>query len=331
MKIIVDAFGGDNAPLAVLEGCRQALDAEGQGLTIVLTGPQEAIEACAAEHKISLAGMEIRPAPRIFEMEMEPHTILRENSDTSLGVGLKALAAGEGDAFVSAGSTGALMVGATLFVKRIRGVRRAAIGTVLPSDQGPFLLLDAGANAECTAEMLENFAVLGDAYMRKVLGVAEPKVGLANIGTESTKGDTLRQEAYQRLQALPGIRFTGNIEAREVPKGECQVVVTDGFTGNIMLKLFEGVAGTLLEMLKDVFKKNPLTMLGAVLVSKGLLGLKKKMDYAEYGGAPLLGIDGVVIKAHGSANAKAFRFAIRQARRCLENHMVQTIKENLTA
>ncbi len=329
MTIIVDAFGGDNAPLAVIKGCRLAADK--LGVRISLAGSRDTIESCAAEAKISLDGLDILEAPRVFEMSFEPTSILKENSDTSMAVGLKALAEKKGEAFVSAGSTGALLVGATLIAKRIRGVRRAAIAAVLPTPKRPFLLLDSGANAECTAEMLEHFALLGSIYSAKVLGVERPEVALANIGTEPNKGDPLRQEAYQRLQANPRLNFTGNIEAREIPKGACDVVVADGFTGNIILKLYEGLAGTLMGIIKGAFKKNPLSMLGALFAGPSLLGVKKQMDYSEYGGAPLLGINGVVIKAHGSSNAKAIFNAIRQAKACVDGRVVEIIKESLGA
>jgi len=336
MKIIVDAFGGDHAPLEILKGARRAQDK--LGMTIVLAGDEEKIKACAAENRISLEGMEFLHAPAVFEMDYDPGSIMKEHSDTSMAIGLKALAAkdakasydakaSQGDAFVSAGSTGALIVGATLIVRRIRGVRRAAIGAVMPGASAPFLLLDAGANNECTAEMLVNFAVLGSVYARKVLGIESPRVALANNGTEEHKGDPLRQETYQALKELPGINFTGNIEAREIPLGGCDVVVADGFTGNIILKLYEGMGKMMQGKLKKMFL-NPLGVVGALFVARGLLRIQKQMDYKEYGGAPLLGLNSVVIKAHGSSDAKAVFAAIRQAKRCVEGDMVGAIKEH---
>jgi len=329
MNIIVDAFGGDNAPLEILRGCRKAADK--LGVAIVLAGPDENIRACAKENKISLEGMEILHSPAIFEMDYEPQTILREHGDTSMAVGLKTLASDREryDAFVSAGSTGALMVGATLIVKRIRGVRRAAIAAVMPSADKPFVLLDAGANAECSAEMLGHFALLGSAYARHVLGAQMPRVGLINIGTEDSKGDPLRQEAHALLKALPGIHYIGNIEAREIPLGGCDVAVADGFTGNVMLKLYEGTGKMFTGLLKGLFLGSPLGWLSAAPAAPGLLKLKRHMDYKEYGGAPLLGINGVVIKAHGSSDAKAIFHAIRQAKACVEGKVVESIREGL--
>jgi len=266
-------------------------------------------------------------------MDYEPTSILREHNDTSMAVGLKALA-GQGyeskyDAFVSAGSTGALLVGATLIVKRIRGVRRAAIAAVMPSAERPFVLLDAGANAECTAEMLGHFALLGSAYARHVLGIENPRVGLVNIGTEEKKGDHLRQETYQALSESKSVNFIGNIEARELPLGGCDVAVADGFTGNVILKLYEGMGKMFTGKLKGLFLGNPLGWLSAPFAAPGLLKLKKQMDYKEYGGAPLLGVSGVVIKAHGSSDAKAIFNAIRQAKACVEGDVVGMIKEGL--
>ena len=327
MRIIIDAFGGDHAPLEVIKGSRRAAD-KFKDVQMVLAGPSETIRACAKEAKISLKGMEILEAPGVFEMHYDPKLIVKECSDTSMAAGLLALAEDRADAFVSAGSTGALVVGSTLIVKRIKGVRRGGIGVILNSAKTPFLLLDAGANAECSAEMLVHFAMLGSIYMQAALGIEQPRVGLANIGTEESKGDALRQETYKLLAANEHINFTGNIEAREIPLGGCDVVVTDGFTGNMLLKLYEGMAKMMTDKFNHVFA-NPLGVLGLPAVLPGMRGLKKQIDYKEQGGAPILGIDGVVIKAHGSSDAKAFYNAIRQARLCVEGEMVLKMKEGL--
>lgn len=322
MKIIADAFGGDHAPLAVLQGCEMAV--RELGVEILLTGDQAKIEVCARENNISLTHMEILHAPDVMGMEDAPTSIAKEKSETSMAVGLKALAAGEGDAFVSAGSTGALVVGATLLVKRIRGVRRAAIASVLPSNGAPFLLMDCGANTECTAQMIDQFGAMGSFYMQRVLGVTRPRVGLANIGVEKTKGGPLQLEAYSLMEAAP-YHFIGNVEARDVPFGACDVLVADGFTGNMLLKMYEGVAGAMMVNIKAIFKKNLLTKLGALMVKNGLMDFKKRMDYTEFGGAPLLGIAKPVIKAHGSSNAKAFCSAIRQAKQFHETGVIGEI------
>lgn len=322
MKIIADAFGGDNAPLEILKGCEMAV--RELGVDLLLTGDEAKIMACAQENGISLDHMELLHAPDIMGMEDAPTSIAKEKGDTSMAVGLKALAAGRGGAFVSAGSTGALVVGATLLVKRIRGVRRAAIASVLPSNGAPFLLMDCGANVECTAQMLDQFGAMGSFYMQKVLGVKQPRVGLANIGAEKTKGGPLQLEAYPLMEASD-YHFIGNVEARDVPFGACDVLVADGFTGNMLLKMYEGVAGAMMANIKGIYKKNLLTKLSALMIKNGLMDFKKRMDYTEFGGAPLLGISKPVIKAHGSSNAKAFCSAIRQAKQFGETGVIENI------
>ncbi|MCI8441833.1 MAG: phosphate acyltransferase PlsX [Provencibacterium sp.] len=311
MKIIVDAFGGDHAPRAVMEGCAMAV-AE-YGIEVLLVGDRARIEQCAQENGISMEGISIEHAPGIMPVEAEPTDIRKKYADSSLAVGLQKLTKQEGDALVSAGSTGALVVGASLMVGRIKGIKRAAIGTLIPTFNGAYLLLDSGANAECRPEMLQQFAVMGSAYMQALQGVAAPRVGLINIGSEPNKGTPLQQESYQLLQNSP-IHFIGNVEPRELPGWACDVAVADGFTGNVVLKLTEGVALSFAGEIKRMLKANTFTMFAALLMRKNLQEFKKKMDYTEHGGAPLMGISRPVIKAHGSSNAKAFKNAIRQAR-----------------
>ena len=327
MKIIVDAFGGDNAPLEILKGCRSAAD--DFKVEIILVGDEEKIYSCANQNGIKLDGMEILDAPDVMLMTDSPSEVLKSKKNSSIAVGLQALADGKGDAFVSAGSTGALVMGATFLVKRIKGVKRPAIGSVLPSNDKPFLLLDCGANADCTAEHLKQFAQMGSIYMEKFVKCKSPRVALANIGTEDSKGDRLRHEAFSLLKDCSDINFIGNVETRDVPYGCCDVLVADGFTGNIILKLYEGVAGAMMDNIKSIFKKSSITMLAAMMVKGGLLGLKMRMDYSEFGGAPLLGVNGVVIKAHGSSDAKALRNAIRQAKTCAEMDVVGTIARSV--
>ncbi len=327
MRIIADAFGGDNAPLEILKGCRDAVSE--LSVDILLTGDKEKIEHCAAENGISLDRMEILHAPDVFLMEDEPKEILKGRSESSMAAGLRALAEGKGDAFVSAGSTGALVVGATFIVKRIKGIKRIAIGSVIPSSKGPVLLLDAGANAECHAEYLAQFAQMGHAFMQNGMGIKNPKTGLANIGTEPTKGDTLRLEAFSLLSSLEGINFAGNIEARDIAYGECDVVVADGFTGNIMIKMYEGVAGALLKEIKGIYSKNFVSKLSYLAVKPGFSAFRHKMDYKEYGGAPLLGVNGTVVKAHGSCDARAFKNAIRQATQAIRSDVTGCIAQSV--
>ncbi len=326
MLIIVDAFGGDHAPLEILRGCEQAI--EELGVKILLTGSETEIIRCAAENKISLASMQILDAPDIMRMTDNPTDILKAKGNTSLAVGLKALAAGEGSAFVSAGSTGALVIGATFIVKRIQGIKRAAIASVMPTNAGPTMLIDMGANVDCTAEYLNQFAIMGDIYMKKIMDFPSPRIALANIGTEAAKGGKLQLEAYDLMKAA-NYNFIGNIEARDIPFGCCEVVVADGFTGNIILKMYEGVAGAMMGNLKAIYKKNLLTKMSALMVKNGLTDFKNKMDYTEFGGAALMGVNKTVIKAHGSSNAKAIKNAIRQAKIFTEQEVAKAIKDSL--
>ena len=323
-KIIVDAFGGDNAPLAALKGAELAV--KELGVNIVLVGSEPEIHRVALQNDISLVGMEIIHAPAIFDMHDEPTSVLKENGDTSLAVGLKALAEGKGDAMVSAGSTGALAVGTTFITKRIKGIKRPAIATVIPTPKSRFLLVDAGANAECRPEMLLSFGVMGAKYVELSMGVKNPRVGLLNNGTEDTKGDKLRVETYQLLKNSP-LNFVGNIEAREVMSDKCDVLVTDGFSGNIVLKLSEGVALSFYGLIKQAFVRGTISKLAALMVKKNLRSMKKLMDYSEVGGAPLLGVKKAVIKAHGSSNERAFKNAIRQANAFASSGAITAISE----
>lgn len=327
MHILIDAFGGDNAPLAVLQGALDAVRAYGVSITVV--GDTEKIRACAAENKLDISALSVLHAPDVFAMETQPTEILKSGKNTSMAVGLQALADGKGDAFVSAGSTGALLVGATFLVKRIKGVKRPVIGGVMPTADQPFILVDTGANVECTVPMLCQFAVLGNIYMQKILGVSSPRVALANIGTEETKGTKLQVEAYQALSALPDIRFTGNIEVRDIAFGKADVVVADGFTGNVILKMYEGVAKMMTTQLKAMFKKNPLTMLSYLGVKSGMDAFAEKMNYKKYGGAPIIGVQKTVIKAHGSSDAYAIQNAVRQAMDCVEGDVTGAVSAAL--
>ena len=236
MNILIDAFGGDHAPLEVIQGAVRAV--QELGVTVTLVGAENQIRQCAEEHHLSLDGLQILHAPAVFDIHEEPSTLLKQHADSSMAVGMQALHDGNGDAFVSAGSTGALLMGATFLVKRIRGVKRAALAPILPTATTPFMLLDAGANNDCRPEMLVQFAVMGSAYMERVMGIPQPKVKLLNVGAEETKGRELDLEAYRLLEQAP-VHFCGNVEARELPFGVADVVVADGFTGNIALKLYE--------------------------------------------------------------------------------------------
>ncbi len=310
MKIAVDAFGGDNAPLDVIKGA--ALAVEEYGAKIILTGDENIIKKVAQENNISLDNIEIVHTTDIIEVTDEPTDILNVHAQSSMAVAMKLVVDDKAQAFVSAGSTGAAVVGASLIIKRIKGIKRVAISPIIPSQSGCYILLDGGANLDVRADMLVQFAMMGSIYMNKIIGVNTPRIGLVNVGEEETKGRDLQLDTYELLKNSK-LNFIGNIEARDVPLGKADVVVTDGFTGNVILKLTEGVAKQIMTLLKSVFTSSIVGKLSALLVMGEMKKLKKKMDYTEYGGAALLGASKPVIKAHGSSNAYAFKNAIRQA------------------
>ncbi len=326
MKIIVDAFGGDNAPLEIIKGCSLAV--EEYGYNIVIVGPRDRIENVANENSISLKNMEIVNADEIITMEDSADSVVKTKKDSSMAVGLKLLSKGEGDAFISAGNSGALVVGATLLVKRIKGIRRCAFAPILPKDEGFFMLIDSGANVECKPEMLYQFGAMGSIYMNKVMGINRPRVGLANVGTEEHKGSELQHSSFKLLKDSD-LNFIGNIEARNIPIDAADVVVSDGFTGNIILKMYEGVALTLLNKIKELFKKNLKTKLAASLVISDMKELKKQIDYNEFGGAPIIGISKPVFKAHGSAKAKTFKSALKLTASYVESNVISEISAEL--
>lgn len=327
MKIILDAMGGDNAPAEILKGAAAAT-AAWPDVEILAVGDAEKIAACVKENAIEMKNIEIVNATEVIEMCDEPAKAVRAKKDSSMVVGLRMLAEGRGDAFVSAGSTGALHVGASLIVRTVKGVKRPALATVIPG-KTPFLLLDCGANVECRASMLEAFGVMGSVYMNKVMGLEQPRVALVNNGAEESKGTPTYVEAHQLLKNNKAIHFVGNIEPRDIPAGHADVVVADGFTGNVVLKLTEGLAKYFGSKLKEMFKKSLGTKVGYLLLKGGVADFKKSMDADEYGGAPLLGTRRPVIKAHGSSNARAIQNAIRQARLCVENDLCGVMAESL--
>lgn len=326
MKIIVDCFGGDNAPSEILKG--SALAVKELDVDIVLTGDKEKIEKCARENNISLERMEIEDCPDIITMEDDAKSVLKAKSNSSMAVGFRLLNEGRGDAFVSAGNTGAIAVGATLITKRIKGIIRPAIASVMPSVTTPFVLMDCGANAQCRSEMLCQFALLGSIYMEKIMGVKNPKVALANNGSESTKGTPLQIETYEKLSE-GNLNFVGNIEGRAIPFGEADVVVADGFSGNLILKTYEGSAKALMGSIKNIFTRNLRSKLAYLAIKDGIDDLKTQFDYKEYGGAVMLGVKKPVVKAHGSADARTFKNAIRQAVLFLSHDLISTIENQL--
>ena len=330
MKIIVDMMGGDNAPLAVLEGAAQAV--KEYGVQILGVGNEELVRRTAADNNIPLDGIELVNCTEVIEMCDEPARAIRQKKDSSIVVGLNLLKEGKGDAFVSAGSTGALHVGASLIVRTLRGVKRPALATMVPAKKQAYLLLDCGANVECRPEMLAAFAVMGSCYVNKVEGRTSPSVALANNGAEESKGDTLRRETYQKLKEAGEaghFNFTGNIEAKEAMLGECDVIVADGYSGNIMLKSIEGTGKLLSIKLKEMLMHSTGTKLAALLL-KGQLGdFKKMLDANEVGGTALLGISKPVVKAHGSASEVGICNAVRQAMEVARSGIIDDIAQNI--
>ena len=318
MKIILDAMGGDNAPQAPVLGAIEAVKKYGSQITLV--GRGEEILNVLRENGIAdlPKGLEIANADDVVDMHDDPAAVIHKRKNSSMVVGLKMLADGQGDAFISAGSTGALLTGATLLVKRVKGLRRAAMGPAMPNKAGgKTIIVDCGANAECTPEFLLQFGIVGSLHAKKSLGIENPRVGLLNIGTEDSKGTPLQKEAYGLLQAASEqgvINFIGNVEGRDVLLGGVDVVVCDGFSGNVLLKSIEGTAYFMGSLMKHkIFKRNIFSMIGYLFCKPGVDEVMKMMDYREIGGTQFLGIKKPVIKAHGSSDALAFRNAVRQA------------------
>lgn len=328
MRIAIDAFGGDNAPLEIVKGAAAAsLEYK---VDITLTGNEKVIKKIIEENDLKFFGeLKIVHTVDVIDMHDEPTSLLKAHSESSMALCFKEVAEDRADAFVSAGSTGAVVVGGTLLIKRIKGIKRPALAGLIPSPNGHYMLMDMGANAECRPEMLCQFGIMASAYLKGVEGKENATIGLLNIGTEDTKGTELQTEAYKLLSQAP-INFVGNIESREMPKGVCDAVITDGFTGNIALKLIEGTAITFFKLVKNALYKNIFNKLAALVIKKDLYSLKSMMDSSEVGGAPLLGVRKTVIKAHGNSDAKAIKNAVRQAVTFTEKGVIENISAALS-
>ncbi len=326
MKIIIDAFGGDNAPLEIIKG--SALAVKELGAEIILTGNEAEIKRVASENNISLENIQIEDCDEVITMEDEPIAVRKTKKNSSMAVGFRLLNEGKGDAFISCGNSGALCVGATTIAGRIKGIKRTAFAPVLPSNSGFFMLLDGGANVDARPEMLYQFALMGSVYMERVMGVKNPRIGLANVGTEEHKGNDLYRETF-KLLSDSNLNFVGNVEGRDLSEGVCDVVVCDGFTGNLILKTYEGVAITLMKKMKHMFTDSVKGKLAAVLTMKHLKELKKKFDYNQYGGAPILGSAKPVFKAHGDSKAVTIRFAVELSMNYVKGNAIEIISSSL--
>ena len=325
MKMIIDCMGGDHAPLEMLKG---VIDAKAElGGDYLLVGHKTQLETLAKENGLDISGFEILHAETVITME-DDSMAFREKKDSSMTLALRALANGEGDAMVSCGNTGALFAGASLTVRRIKGVHRAALAAVLPF-KPPVLLLDCGANVTVQPDFLVQFATMGSAYMKALYGLENPRVGLLNNGAEEHKGTPIQTEAYQLLKSCPDINFVGNVEGNRAAFDACDVLVTDGFTGNVFLKTLEGMGKMFASRMKGIFYSSLMTKLAALVVKKPFMQFKKEMDVKEHGGSPILGLRKPVIKAHGSSDARAFKNAIRQAMKFAESGATATIEELL--
>lgn len=327
MRLIIDIMSGDNAPLEMLLGVDRAAKQDfSKEVSYTLVGDENIIKSLAAEHKIDISNYEIIHTDIVLTMEDDPLVIMREKKNSSLGIGLQLLAKGEGDAFVSAGNTGALFSGSSLIVKRVPGIQRAGIGALMPLTN-PVMLIDSGASVKPNEDYMVGFAVMGNAYMKALYGVETPRVALVNNGTEEHKGTELQQAAYEKLSKSTLVNFIGNIEGNRLPLGGCDVAVTDGFTGNVVLKTIEGMGKLLSGEIKAMFGSGLGGALAYLLMRKKLKNFKKKFDAKEHGGAPILGLSKTVIKAHGSSDARAFSNAIRQAVNCVNSGVVDIIAE----
>ncbi len=327
MRIGFDAMGGDNAPFETVKGAVEALEIlEGD---VVLFGNEDKIKEQLKQYTYDNNRISVVHTTEVVENEDKPVKAIKQKSDSSMVVGLKALRKGDVDAFVSAGNTGALLAGSLFKVGRIKGISRPAICTIYPTMDKASVLVDAGANAECKPRNLVEFAYMGAMYAEKVLGINQPKVALANIGAEETKGTPLYIETHQMLKTTD-LNFVGNVEGRDIPFGKVDVIVADGFTGNIILKLTEGVALSLVSGLKDSIVSTTMGKIGGLILKNNLKAFKQKLDYSEYGGAPLLGINGLVVKAHGSSDAKAFKNALKYAQIGIKTQLVDEIKSRIS-
>jgi len=327
MKIVLDAMGGDHAPPVAVEGGVWA--AREYGIEVILVGREEDVRRELAKHDTTGLSLPIVHASQVIEMEEHPAAAVKAKKDSSMVVGMDLVKRGEADAFVSAGNSGGVMAAALFRLGRIRGIKRPALSTIYPTTPGLCFMLDVGANTDCKPEYLFQFAYMGVAYAERVLGIANPRVGTVSNGEEEGKGSLAVREAYDLIQATPGINFIGNVEGKDIPAGLADVVVTDGFTGNVIIKLAEGVAKFLMDVLKEEIMGRSVSKVGGLLARPAFDEVRRRLDYREYGGAPLLGVDGVVLVGHGRSDAQAISSGIRMTAQTVENGVLEAIKQGL--
>ncbi len=330
LRVAVDAMGGDHAPYSVVAGCIEAIRLQ-KNIQVYLVGKESAIQEELQKYTYNKEQIVVVNAGEVIENCESPVMAIRKKKDSSIVVGLKLVKELGADAFVSAGSTGAVLAGGTIIVGRIKGIERPALASLIPNEKGFTLLLDCGANVDCKPSQLVQFAQMGSIYYESIMGKKSPRVGLVNIGAEEEKGDLLTKETYGLLKEDPSINFAGNVEARDIPSGDVDVIVCDGFVGNVILKYTEGLAASLFGMIKKSLLSSFKSKVGALLIKSSLKQMKKTLDYSEYGGAPLLGLNGLVVKSHGSSDAKAIKNSVLQCHRFYEEKVNEKIKQKLVS
>lgn len=328
IKVAVDAMGGDNAPDEIVKGAVMAVNTN-KDIRVILVGIEEKIKEILSTLEYDQSAIEIVNATEVIKTEDPPVVSIRKKKDSSIVVGQTLVKEGKADSFVSSGSTGAVLVGAQLIVGRLKGVERPPLAPLIPTKKGFSLLLDCGANVDARPSHLLQFAKMGSIYMEHCCGIKNPTVGILNIGAEEEKGNMLVKETFPLLKVCPDINFIGSVEARDVPYGAADVIVCEAFAGNVFIKTFEGTGGLLLGEVKSVLKSSPITMIGAALIQKALKKTLKKYDAHEYGGAPMLGLNGLVVKSHGSAKAKEICTSINQCVTFCEQKINDKIKEKI--
>ncbi|MBU3180394.1 phosphate acyltransferase PlsX [Clostridium psychrophilum] len=326
MVVVVDGMGGDFSPSAVVEGCVAAI--KEYDISILITGPENLIRQELKKYNYESNKIKIVDAKEVISTNEHPVIAIKRKKDSSLVKALNLVKNGEADAIISAGSTGAFLAGCTLIVGRIKGIDRPALAPVVPGKKNPFMIIDCGANAECKPHYLLQFGIMGKIYFENILKIANPSVGLVNIGAEEEKGNELSKSTHKLLKEA-NLNFVGNVEARDIPKGDVNVIVCDGFTGNVILKLYEGAVANIFELLKIRIMESFRTKLGGILLKPVFRKFKKDFDYKEYGGAAFLGVNGICIKAHGSSDAKAFKNAIKQAKIFYDNKVIDKLKKEI--
>jgi len=328
LNVAVDAMGGDNAPNSVVSGCVQVVNLK-KNIKIFLVGDEKRVKEELDKYQYNKEQIEVVHASEVISNHDSPVMSIRRKKDSSIVVGLNLVKENKADAFVSAGSTGAVLAGGTLIAGRIKGIERPALASLIPTEKGFALLLDCGANVDCKPSFLVQFAKMGSIYYESVLGTKNPKVGLVNIGEEESKGNSLTKETYKLLKEEDSINFAGNVEAREITSGDFDVIVCDGFVGNVILKFAEGLSSSLFSMIKKALMTTLTSKVGALMIKKPLKNMMKSLDYTEYGGAPLLGLNGLVVKCHGSSDEKAIKNAILQCYKFKKENVNKKIKEKI--